>query len=170
MKIDLTKLLADAQKSGWGLKKLNFVMSRGIPFNKPHGIVVHKVENDTITTKIPYKKKNLNHIKGVHACGLATVGEFCSGLNLLRKIEAKKYRLIMQHLEVEYFYQARKTAYARHTLSDSTVKDEILGTLDSDGVCYHTCKIEIHDEDQNHLCNVFTKWQIKEWSKVKTKI
>lgn len=170
MKIDLVKLLKDAQNGGWALRKLNLIMGRGIPFNKPHGIVVHKVEPDVITTKIPYKRRNLNHIKGVHACGLATVGEFCSGLNLLRKIEAQKYRLIMQHLEVEYFYQARKTAYARHTLTDHVVKNEILAKLDEEGLCYHTCKIEVYDEDENHLCNVFTKWQIKEWSKVKTKI
>lgn len=144
-------------------------MGIGIPFNKPHGIKVHAVEENAVVTTIPNKRKNHNHIGGIHACGLATAAEFCSGLMLLRRVDAKKYRLIMQKLEVEYFYQAKKQAFARYELDTETFAKEINGPLLADGVVFHTCEILVHDSEKNHLCTVKTRWQIKSWERVKTK-
>ncbi len=155
--------------SSRALWKLNIIMGIGIPFNKPHGIKVQKVEANAVVTKIPNKRKNHNHIGGVHACGLATAAEFCSGLMLLRKVDAKKYRLIMQKLEVDYFYQAKQDAYARYELDDDTLEKMILTPLSEEGVVFHTCEILVHDTEKNHLCTVKTRWQIKSWERVKTK-
>lgn len=169
MKIDLSKYLDKAQHSKWALRKLNFMLSLGIPFNKPHKIKIAKIEGNAISTKIPYKRKNLNHIKGIHACGLATTAEFCSGLVLLRRLNPKKYRLIMQKIEVAYHYQAKRECIARFELDETTFEGELLKPLNSDGVVFHTCEIPVHDSEGNHVCTAYTRWQIKAWESVKTK-
>ncbi len=144
-------------------------MGRGIPFNKPHGIKIHEIGNDFITTVIPYKRINQNHIRGVHACGLATAAEFCSGLVMLRNLDPREYRLIMQKIEVEYFYQAKKTALATFQLSQSVFENEILSTLKKEGKVFHTCEVIVKDTDDNHLCTAHIRWQVKSWDQVKTK-
>lgn len=168
MKIDLSKYLEAAQTSRWALRKLNFILGVGIPFNKPHNIRIVNVEPDSVTTTIPLKRKNLNHIKGIHACGLATTAEFCSGLVLLRRLNPKKYRLIMQKLEVEYLYQAKHTCTARFELDNATFESEILKPLNEDGVVFYTCKIPVHDTEGNQVATAQTRWQIKAWKSVKT--
>ncbi len=170
MKLDLPRALNEAQKSKWALRKLNIALAIGIPFNSPHAIRIHKVEADAVTTTIPYKRRNLNHIKGIHACGLATTAEFCSGLVLLRRLGSKDYRLIMQNLEVTYTFQARSTAFARFQLTDEVFLSDVLEPLEKDGIVYIRCEIPVHDETGNLLCTAFTNWQIKSWKLVKTKV
>ncbi len=170
MKIDLAKALEEARSSAWALKKLNFSLALGIPFNRPHAIRIHKVETDAVITTIPFKWRNSNHIKGTHACGLATAAEFCSGLMLLRKLNPASYRLIMQKLEVEYHYQAKADAFARFELTDATFRENILAPLSANGLVLHTCIIPVHDSSGNLLCTASTTWQIKPWDTVKTKI
>lgn len=169
MKIDLSKYLKAAESSKWALQKLNFILGMGIPFNKPHNIRILKVEPNAVTTTIPLKRKNFNHIKGIHACGLATTAEFCSGLVLLRRLNPKEYRLIMQKLEVEYHYQAKYTCTARFELDDATFESEILKPLTAEGVVFYTCIIPVHDTQRNHVATAHTRWQVKAWKEVKTK-
>lgn len=169
MKIDLAKYLENAQTRSWSLRKLNIILGLGIPFNKPHGIKIVKVEPNAIVTTIPLKRKNLNHIKGIHACGLATTAEFCSGLVLLRRLNPSEYRLIMQKIEVEYHYQAKFTCNARFELDDAKFESDIQAPLVKDGVAFYTCEIPVHDVKGNHVCTAYTRWQIKAWKNVKTK-
>jgi len=169
LKIDLNRALDEARGSAWALKKLNFALGLGIPFNRPPAIRIHKVEADAVVTVIPHKWRNMNHIKGTHACGLATAAEFCSGLMLLRKLNPASYRLIMQKLEVEYHYQAKADAFARFELSEVTSQDLIMGPLMANGVVFHTCTIPVHDVSGNLLCTARTTWQIKPWKDVRTK-
>lgn len=169
MKIDLSKHLHAAQTGKWSLRKLNLILSVGIPFNKPHGIKISKVEPHAIETFIPLKRKNKNHINGIHACGLATTAEFCSGLVLLRNLNPENYRLIMQKIEVEYHYQAKHSCVARFEMDNEKFENEILNPLKSSEVVFYTCQIPMHDMKGNHVCTAHTTWQIKPWSKVKTK-
>ena len=169
MKLDLSKYLDAAQSSKWALRKLNFILGMGIPFNKPHGIKITKVEPNTVVTTIPLKRKNKNHINGIHACGLATTAEFCSGLVLLRMLNPKDYRLIMQKIEVEYHYQAKHTCHARFEMNAEVFKTEILQPLENDGVAFYTCEIPVHDVKGNLVCTAYTRWQIKSWKDVKTR-
>ena len=81
--MDFEKYIEGAKKSRFGLFKLNFGLGFIIPFNKPHGIKVTAITDNSVSTIIPYRRKNMNHIRGVHACGMATCAEFASGLLLL---------------------------------------------------------------------------------------
>ena len=166
--MNFDKIIADAKSSSFGLKKMNFGLFRMIPFNKPHGIKIIKLEDDKVVTQIKYKRKNLNHIKGIHACGLATCAEFASGMLLITKLDARKYRLIMQSLDMEFHYQAKKDATAEFELSDAWVKENILDPLSSQEKVQVKCEIMLYDADRNHVATGHTNWQIKPWDKVKT--
>lgn len=167
--MDIDRIIKNAQNSSFGLWWLNFLLRRLIPFNKPHGIKVIKISKTEIQTSIPYKKSNLNHIKGIHACGLATAAEFASGLLLLYNLGFKQYRLIMKSIHVDYKYQAKLDATAVFKLSENELKGEILKSLSANGVVEKQCEVQVKDEEGNLLCLVITNWQIKSWDKVKTK-
>lgn len=166
----LSQLIFKAKQSSRGLSMFNFVMKRAIPFNKPHKLqVVHFGDNE-VKVKIPYRKSNMNHLKGTHACGLATVGEYTAGLLLLSRLESTNYRLIMKSLHAEYHYQAKMDAIATYSLDETELQSKIIQPLEGQDAIFHTCKTEIHDTQSNHLATITTEWQIKNWSKVRTKV
>ena len=55
--MNIAKLIGNARTSKWGLWKLNFILQRGVPFNKPHNIRLIKVDEEEVQAKIPYKKE-----------------------------------------------------------------------------------------------------------------
>ena len=167
--MNIQKLVTDARKGGFALWKLNFVLQRGIPFNKPHNIRIAEIGDNAVKVTIPYKRKNLNHIKGIHACGLATACEYASGFVLLNRLGAKKYRIIMESIEVKYLYQAKKPAIASFSISEAELESKVLKPLETEEKILIRCEILCHDSDGNHLCTGYTNWQIKSWDKVKTK-
>ena len=87
---NLNGLLKRASKSPTYLKLLNYGLARKIPFNKPHGFKILEVGEEHITTFLPYKKSNLNHIRGLHACALATLSELTTGVVPLATAEPQK--------------------------------------------------------------------------------
>src|SRR5437870_4782009 len=88
-----------AKHSRFFLYLLNIILRYAIPFNKPHGIKITDVHEGGVSVRLPYKRKNLNHLKGIHACALATMAEYTSGISLLTAI-GTDYRLIMKNINV----------------------------------------------------------------------
>lgn len=121
-------------------------------------------------TLVPYKKANFNHIKGIHACALATLSEFTTGFLLLTRLDPKKYRLIMQHLSMEYHYQAKMEAYSIFKISEEWLEEKIYKPLESSDSVSVECEVNIHDKAKNHISSGKVIWQIKSWEKVKTKV
>ena len=119
---------------------------------------------------LPYRRSNLNHLKGLHACAQTPVAEYCSGIWLLHRLGAKKYRIIMKELSAEYHYQAKTDAIASFGMSESELEEKVMKPLKEDGLCDIECKIEIKGKDGTHFSTVKTIWQIKDWKAVKTKI
>jgi len=166
----LEKYLERARHSRFWMWVLNNGLQRLIPFNAPHNIRITEISDRGVKATIPYKRKNLNHIRGVHACGLATVAEFTSGLVLLRNLNPADYRLIMESIEVKYHFQAKTDATAAFEITEARVLNEIVNPLKTDDAVYVRCEIPVSDTAANLLCTVYTNWQIKKWSKVKTKL
>lgn len=162
--LDLVQLINQAEKSSFYLWKLNFLLGFMVPFNKQHKIKVEKIKQGEFTTVIPYKKRNLNHIKGIHACGLATVAEYASGLSILYRLDVKKYRLIMKSINVEYFYQAKMDAVANVNKPADFLSEGVSDVIDIKD------EIKINDKSGNHLATAIIIWQIKSWEKVKTNL
>ena len=168
--MDYQKIIGQAKASKFGLWKLNIGLSYLIPFNKPHGIKVSKINDYSIETSIPYKRKNFNHIKGIHACALTTCAEFASGFLLLTRLDQKKYRLIMQDIAMTYHYQAKTDIVAKFSITDDWLETKILDPLKNETSVYIKCEIELFDKSNNHVATGHTNWQIKDWKKVKTKV
>lgn len=167
---DFNQMLLKASRSSTHLFLLNIALSFKIPFNKPHGFRIHSIDNDKLSVRIPFKKKNFNHIKGIHACALATAGEFVSGLSLLRYINPAEYRMILQSIHVNYLYQAKMEAFAKIELSKDFVDQTIIKPLQSQDAVTVQLVSEIFDREQNKLCDCTTVWQVKPWNKIKTKL
>jgi acyl-coenzyme A thioesterase PaaI-like protein len=162
-------ILKRAHTSSFWRAVLNWWLNRMIPFNKPHGFAIREMEDYRITVLLPYKRKNFNHIKGLHACAMATVSEFTTGFLLVSRLDPRKYRLIMKRLEMEYHYQGKMNAYAEFSISEEWLNENVHSPLTSHDSVDVQCVVKIYDEKSNHLTTGTICWQIKDWTKVKTK-
>lgn len=165
----LQEQILKAKDSAFRLWMLNAVLFRTVPFNKPHGLKVIDIGNDDLTIQARNTRRNQNHIKGIHACLLATLCEYVSGLNLLLKLDPKAYRIILKNIHMTYHYQAKKDVTATFGLSTDFMEKEIFDPLKHAEAVFKEFAIEIYDEDQNHICTGLINWQIKSWQKVKTR-
>jgi acyl-coenzyme A thioesterase PaaI-like protein len=163
----IDKLIKNPSKSN--LILLNKVLSFGIPFNAPHSFGIQKLSSEEIVIKLPNKKLNHNHLKGVHACAIATVGEFCAGLAILSSFGISKYRLILSELNAKYCYQGRTNLIG--TCLPSQINElEVQKSLEEKGTFFQTLKTIIKEEKTGkEVAEVTTTWQLKPWDKVKTK-
>jgi hypothetical protein len=168
--MDLPKLFKKAQTSAFYRWILNNLLDRMIPFNKPHNFQLTEVGESHLKVLLPFKKRNLNHIRGIHACALATVSEFTSGLLLISKLDASKYRLIMKRLEMEYHYQGKMDVVASFSVTEEWLTEKIYNPLTEMDSVILPCEVKIHDIKGNLISVGKVFWQIKDWRKVKTKV
>ena len=166
---DPAQLLEKAKTSKRHLGLLNFGLARMIPFNKPHGFRIVEIKDFKVTTLLPYKRANFNHIKGLHACGLATLSEFTTGIVLLSSLDLKKYRIIMQRMEMTYHYQGKMDTHAVFEIDQKWLEEKVIIPLQSQEAIVVNCEIKTHDVQGNHISTGNIFWQIKDWEKVKTK-
>ncbi|WP_421978626.1 DUF4442 domain-containing protein [Roseivirga seohaensis] len=166
---DPAQLLEKAKNSKRHLSLLNWGLARMIPFNKPHGIKIVSIGDKSVKTLFPYKRSNFNHIKGLHACGLATVSEFTTGIVLLSALDAKQYRIIMQKMEMNYHYQGKMDSFAEFSVTDEWLENEVIAPLKTQESIVVNCEVKTHDSKGNHLTTGNIYWQIKAWNKVRTK-
>jgi hypothetical protein len=165
----LHTLIDKASRSKFYLSILNFLSAYIVPFNRPHKFKITDITRNSIRIKLPYRSSNLNHIKGIHACALATLCEYSTGLMLLSSLNPKKYRIILKNINMTYHYQAKKNVYVNFDLNDEWLQKNIIKPLKANEALFHEFKVDVHDEDEVLVCTGLINWQIKDWSKVKTK-
>ena len=78
--MNLNALIQKSKNSKFYLWLLNFVLWKTVPFNSPHKFLITAIDAGNVSIKLPYIRKNKNHINGIHACALATVCEYATGL------------------------------------------------------------------------------------------
>lgn len=162
----IDKLLENPTKVN--LLALDKILRVGIPFNAPHGFKIKTLNKDAVIISLPNRKLNHNHIGGVHACAMATVGEYCAGMSLLSSFGISKYRLILSELNVKYTYQGRvdlEGVCSPHQIDVEKVK----AGLESQDKYLQELKTVIRDLNGKEVAEVTTVWQLKNWEKVKTK-
>ncbi len=164
----LETLLHRAERGGISLWLLNMVLLRVIPFNRPLGVRVISLTKNEIIVHLPYKRSNFNHLRGLHACALATAAEYACGLLLLRRMGSGKYRLIMKHLSSEYLYQGKSDATVRLTVEESWFETQVVKPLEHQESVEVPLKAHIVDEQKNELCITELIWQVKAWDAVRT--
>ena len=164
----LPGLLLKARTSPFYRWLLNRLLGRLVPFNRPHGFAIERIEADRIVTRAPNRRINHNHIRGIHACAIATLAEFSSGLALLSKLDPTRYRLIMARIKIDYLFQARQEILATTILNVGQVQLQVLDPLqDADAVSF-TQETLVADRAGNTVARAHITWQIKPWAKVNT--
>lgn len=165
----LAELLERAAHSDFQLWLLNNILLYKIPFNHTHKLRITGVHSSGVTVVLPFRRSNLNHLKGLHACALATLCEYTAGLSLQRVISGDNYRLIMKNLHMEYHYQGKSSASAMLELDPTWVDEKIRKPLQSNAVADIEIRVHAFDEQKNMLCTADVDWQIKHWDQVRTK-
>ena len=120
--------------------------------------------------EIPYWRINQNHIRGMHACALATAAEMCSGLSILELVDPKQYRMIMRTLRMDYHYQAKKRTVALCAPTSQEITEKVVRPLESSDAVEYTNTVQLNDAAGNHIATGTVTWQVKPWSKVRTKM
>ena len=167
--MDMMTFVGRAKSSGFYRWLLNQVFDRMVPFNKPHHFRILEIGDTHVKTFLPYRRRNLNHVNGLHACALATLTELSSGFLLASRLDPKKFRLILKRLEVDYLYQGKMDAVCEFRLSDEMIQKSITGPLHSLESTVFVAEVNIFDLKGNQLTAGKAHWQIKEWGKVRTK-
>ena len=166
----LNWLIQKSENSPFYLWVLNKVAARTVPFNSSHDLTIQHITRQSIHVLLPYKRSNLNHIKGIHACALATLSEYCTGLVLLSALDPALYRIILKSIHITYHYQAKTSVNAKFELSQQWIKENIEDELKNLEAIFTELKIEVYDVNNNHICTGLIHWQIKSWKNVKTKV
>ncbi len=168
--MNLPEIVNKAKSSSFYLWLLNTGLWFKIPFNYPHKPRITKIDGNAFTIVLPYKKKNRNHIKGIHACALATVCEYISGLVLVSFLSEKDHRIILKNIHMTYHYQAKMDVETTFSLTPEFIQNEIELPLKSSDSVFKELTVNVYDAQKNHICTGLINWQIKRWEKVKTKI
>jgi len=166
----LNSLIQKARHSKFYLWILNFVLLRTVPFNKPHSIRVTRIGENELTMSAKNIKPNRNHIRGIHACLLATLCEYVSGLSLLLHFSPTDYRIILKTIHMTYHYQAKTTVYVKFKITQEQIQKEILDPLKTQEAIFKEFPVEVYDTENNHICTGLINWQIKAWKNVKMKV
>jgi len=166
----MSGLVDRAKESRFWLGVLNFFLNRLIPFNRPHGFCIDEIGDHHVRSSGPYKRANHNHVRGIHACGIATVAEISAGFLLLTKFEPQNYRLMMSRIEVDYLYQAKKQIFSLSSLSEKRIYEEILEPLQHQEAVSIMMQSKVCDISGNDIADARTTWQIKRWESVQTRV
>ncbi len=168
--MSLVSLVNKAKHSPFWLWVLNFFFERMVPFNIAHRFRITQVADGLVKTRLPYRRKNLNHVKGLHACALATLTELTSGFLLAVTLDPTKYRIILRRLEMDYLYQGKMDAVCEFNVTPEWLQQNVFGPLTTADSADLVAEVKIFDIQGNQLTLGRAHWQVKEWSKVRTKL
>ncbi|MBI3616387.1 MAG: DUF4442 domain-containing protein [Candidatus Omnitrophica bacterium] len=162
------KIVEKARHSRFYLWLLNAVLLRAVPFNRPHDLRIVRLTNDSIEVKIPYRKTNMNHIQGLHACVLAAATEYAMGVLLMSHLNPSAYRIIIQSIRLTYHYQGKTDCIAKFILQKDWLEQSVVEPLKTrDSVVVNT-ELKVFDIQDHHICTGEVGWQMKHRDQVKT--
>ncbi len=161
----ITDYLLRKSYDKFALQSLNKLLNLAIPFNIPHKFKYIELSDYKAIIEIPYSKLNQNHLGGIHACAIATLGEYPAGLIILKHFGIANYRIIMKDLKVDYIKQAKESlrGQADLTIEDVEVIKEELREKNQSNINMITNIMNSHDEV---IAIVQTTWQLKNWKDV----
>lgn len=159
----LEHILKKAYKSNFWLWVLNKGLNRIIPFNAPHKFYIDKIDQNNIQLNIPYIRKNLNHLKGIHACALATASEYACGFLLISRLSPSNYRLIMRSMHVDFVKQGKENLIVKFNLSEERLS-EIKKRLEVSQQCLEILEVEVRNSKEELISIAKLEWQLKAWN------
>lgn len=156
-----------AKHSSFYLWLLNRVLWRVIPFNHNHKVTIEALSDTQVSILLPYKKSNQNHLKGMHACALATLCEYACGIGLMTRLDAKQYRIILKEIKLSYHAQAKSNVRASFEIDPTLLEQDIIQPLQQTGLTTQTYTVQAFDTHQKLICTGEVTWQLKRWDKVR---
>ena len=162
MKIDIFKKLENMKNKKIKHTILDKVLNINIPFNRRLKFKITELNPKVVSVTSPSVKSRQNHIKGAHACALATLGEYPAGLVLAQNFSVENYRFILKELSMNYEKQGRGELFA--TCSVKTLKKPSQ-TAEN----WYKMKTEITNKKGELVAICNTNWQVKPWGLVKSK-
>lgn len=157
----------DGKNPTRALTVLNLVLPQAIPFNRPLGLKIRRWTLEQSEVELPFRRANKNHLGGLHACALATVGEYCAGIVILRRIDPSRQRLVLKELKVDFLKQGRATAVATAHWPSSALQNVEAFRASKDTAEIEMLTVISDKATGAKLAHVHTHWQIKPWSQVK---
>ena len=171
MKKEITKLIDTLLSNSHKLlilKSLQGLFNNSIPFNKPHKFKFIEISDLKTQLKLPFIRLNKNHLGGMHACAIATLGEYPAGLTLIKYFGSTKYRIVMAKIEVNYLKQGRSDLIGNAEISSEEIQ-RIESELASDKKSNIIITTNILNKKNELVAEVFTTWQLKDWDAVSFK-
>ena len=162
----LKKLLDRNDKVG--LFAIDKILTMAIPFNAPHGFTIKKIESESVEIHMSNRKLNHNHLGGMHACAMATLGEYCAGLTFIKNFGLDDYRLIMKELKAEYYLQGRTNLIGKAYITEEQVA-KLRADLELSEKVLFPHQTEIFNTKGEKVALIQTLWQLKRWDKVNLK-
>lgn len=150
------------------LKVIEKLFINGIPFNKPHGLKFIKIDQQEVAVFLPFKRINKNHIGTMHACAIATLGEFPAGLVLTKNLGSANYRYVMTELKATYDKHANTDLRGVAGISQKKL-NTLMSELEQKGVGKVILTTDILNSRSEKVSTVQTTWQIKSWNQIKQK-
>jgi acyl-coenzyme A thioesterase PaaI-like protein len=163
-------ILSRAKTSPFYLWVLNRLLWRLIPFNGPHKVTIDSISDSAVTIRLPYIRKNQNHLKGMHAFALGTLCEYACGIGLMITLDPKQYRIILKEVKIDYLRQAKGDVFASFGLDPVELEQTILHPLNETGIITKMFEVTATDADGKEICKGEITWQLKSWEKVKHKV
>lgn len=149
------------------LKKIrSHFLGQFVPFNRPLKFKIQQISEVRTEILQPYQKLAFNHIGGLHACSLATLGELCAGMGLSRNLGLANYRPILADLHVHYERQAREDVIGLCEWKKEDIQ-ALRQTLGEHHVAFIWGLTTIRTLKGEPVCEVKTHWQMKSWDKIK---
>jgi uncharacterized protein (TIGR00369 family) len=141
-------------------KALSIFFGKVIPFSGTAGVQVLELTKERSELKIQNKKKVQNHIKGVHAVGMALLAESATGFLCAMNCPDDKL-LLIKTMKLDYVRRAKGDLTAVAELTEeqrAQIQNQDKGDL--------SVKITITDEDNKEpvVCEMIWAWVPKKRS------
>lgn len=156
----------DGKNPKWGLRFLNVLLPQVVPFNRPLGLSVQTLTAKKSVVEVPLRRATKNHLGGLHACALATVGEYAAGILIMRWIDPAKQRLVLKSLTADYSKQGREDAIATAEWP-TEAPQEISQLREATDALELSMTTVVRSQAGAELAKIKTLWQIKPWAQVK---
>ena len=158
--------LMSASDSRLSLILLNWIFRRKLGFNAPHKFKIVELGTDHVKVCLPFIKVNTNHLGTVHACAMATIGEFTAGLSLMKNFSPLDFRLIMKDLKIEFVKQGTTNLTASIKLSEDELHS-FYSEIELNRVSEPKLISLITNEHGELVAKAYTSWQLKAWENTK---
>ncbi len=160
MRVDPLKLAKKIKIPEVRNRLLDKIMSFAVPFNRGLGLKIKKFDANEMQVILPARRARQNHVGSAHACSLALLGEYCAGVLIAENFPFEKYRMIIGELQIQYSKQGRGPLLGQ-ALAPQKWPELI------DGEAWVEMQTRITNEKAEEIAVCKTKWQIKEWDKVR---